>query len=81
MTVQLRFFSSLKTLLKKSEEELRLEFPQSARSIFEGLFDDKELAARLLRSTRCAINCEYVSEETVVKHGDELAFIPPVSGG
>lgn len=81
MTVKLRFFSNLKTLLKKSEEDLEIDSPKSAREIFESLLPDRELASRLLRSTRCAINCEYVSEETLVKHGDELAFIPPVSGG
>ncbi len=28
-----------------------------------------------------AINAEYVSPETVVHEGDEVAFLPPVSGG
>lgn len=81
MTVKLRFFSNLKILLKKGEEEIQLKSPRTAREIFEGLFADRELAASLLRSTRCAINFEYVSEETMVQPGDELAFIPPVSGG
>ncbi len=28
-----------------------------------------------------AVNREYVNHQHPVKHGDELAFIPPVSGG
>ena len=28
-----------------------------------------------------AVNSEYVSEEAVLQDGDEVAFIPPVSGG
>lgn len=28
-----------------------------------------------------AVNEEYVTEETVLKSGDVVAFIPPVSGG
>ena len=28
-----------------------------------------------------AVNSEYVSEEAILQDGDEVAFIPPVSGG
>ncbi|MEK7747714.1 MAG: molybdopterin converting factor subunit 1 [Nitrospirota bacterium] len=28
-----------------------------------------------------AINQEFVDDETVIKHGDEVAFLPPFSGG
>ena len=28
-----------------------------------------------------AVNSEYVSENAVIKEGDEVAIIPPVSGG
>lgn len=28
-----------------------------------------------------AVNREYVNHKHPIKHGDELAFIPPVSGG
>jgi molybdopterin converting factor small subunit len=29
----------------------------------------------------CAVNHRYVSPETVLHEGDEVAFIPPVGGG
>ncbi len=37
--------------------------------------------ARWLGSTRVAVNCEYVAGDTVLHDGDEVALIPPVSGG
>jgi MoaE-MoaD fusion protein len=32
-------------------------------------------------TTRMALNCEFTKGDTVVRPGDEVAFIPPVSGG
>ncbi|MEB3101369.1 molybdopterin converting factor subunit 1 [Ferviditalea candida] len=34
-----------------------------------------------LSSCLAAVNQDYVSEESTVHPGDEVAFIPPVSGG
>jgi sulfur-carrier protein len=31
--------------------------------------------------TRFGINLEFVEPETIVKDGDEIVLIPPVSGG
>ncbi len=47
----------------------------------------EELAGRYpemkdrLWTSMIAVNQEYVNGETEVKSGDEVAFIPPVSGG
>jgi molybdopterin converting factor subunit 1 len=37
--------------------------------------------ADLVPRAACAVNLEYVSPNTVLHDGDELALIPPVSGG
>lgn len=34
-----------------------------------------------VESIMVAINEEFATEETVIEAGDEIAFIPPVSGG
>lgn len=81
MSVQLRFFSMLKERLGTGERVIDLPAPKAAKEIFVGLFDDRRSAERLLRSVRFAVNCEYVSPDALVRDGDELAVIPPVSGG
>lgn len=81
MTIQLRFFSTLKARFHADQKEMVLDHPKTAREIFEALFDSPEDGARFLPFTRFAINCEYVSPDTLVGDNDELAFIPPVSGG
>lgn len=32
-------------------------------------------------SVSCAVNAEYAKRHTTVRDGDEVAFLPPVSGG
>lgn len=81
MTVRLLFFSTLRKRFGFSETECVLTSPRPAREIFAGLFDDPREAASYLGHVRFAINCEYVSPEALVRPGDEVAIIPPVSGG
>ena len=81
MRIRLKCFAVLADRFGGDERELKLEAPLTAGEIFLRHFDDREEGNRMLRFTRLAVNCEYVPPETVVKDGDEVAFIPPVSGG
>lgn len=81
MKIQLRFFSLLRQRFQTAGSEIEISTPKSARAIFLELFDDQQAAERMLPVVRFAINCEYVAPDTLVHGGDELAFIPPVSGG
>ena len=64
-------------------EECRLALGSDAR----GVEAKATLVARhprlagLIDSARLAINQEYQAWETPLREGDELALIPPVSGG
>jgi MoaE-MoaD fusion protein len=82
MTVQVRLFALLREHARRDRIELRL--PPGA-TVAEAL---SELAARaplgeLLERMpiRVAVNREYAGAQTPLQDGDELALIPPVSGG
>lgn len=79
ISVQVRLFASYREAAGASRLETSLV--EGAR--VSDLVD--ELAKRLpaLRATRglIAVNHEYVSGDAVLKQGDEVALIPPVSGG
>lgn len=81
MKVHVLFFASLRDHARAGEREIELSLPTTVRELFVGHFSDQDLAQRLLPSVRFAVNCEYVAPETIVKEGDEVGFIPPVSGG
>jgi molybdopterin converting factor subunit 1 len=81
MRVLVKLFAILKE--RAGTGEISLDLPEqptvaaAARALGERV---PEIAAYLDR-VAFAVNRAYVSKETVLNDGDELAVIPPVSGG
>ncbi len=81
MIVRLLLFASCRDAV--GAKELNFEV---AEGINTGSLRD-ELAQRYPRlgplkgKLLVAVNAEYVDDQTVLKEGDEVALIPPVSGG
>ena len=75
MTV--RLFASLRE--RAGASELTLELPDGSR-VADALAELREVAPEGM-SLVMAVNREYAPEDQVLDAGDELALIPPVSGG
>lgn len=62
--------------------QIRLVIPAKRRvgDLLADLFDRYPALARL-NSLRIAVNNEYASPDQLLHDGDEIALIPPVSGG
>ena len=63
--------------------ELDLLFPEETKvsSVLQHLIEQKPQLAQWQEVTRFGINLEFVEADTLLKDGDEVVFIPPVSGG
>jgi molybdopterin converting factor subunit 1 len=81
VTVQILLFASLKDALGCSQ--LALDVPEGARisDALARLEEREPKVARFLPHVRVARNLDYASPDDVLCEGDELALIPPVSGG
>ncbi len=80
MRVKCLFFAAYRELF--GAEEIELELPEG--STLGALVEDVRAragAAALPRQLVAAVNREYASVDTVLRDGDEVAFIPPVAGG
>jgi len=78
--VTIKCFSQVKYAL--DQNELVLELKNGSRSSnLEKIIRSKANGQLDDISLRIAINQHYVSEDTELKDGDEVAFIPPVQGG
>jgi len=76
MLVRVRLFAQLRERAGRREVELELE---DGASVAEALLALDDVAAGL--PVVMAVNREYAPADTVLRAGDELALIPPVSGG
>lgn len=81
MTVRILVFASLKDILNASQLELDVPDGARVRDVLVRLEELHPQVGRYLPHVRVARNLDYASLEDMVAQGDELALIPPVSGG
>ena len=81
MKVQVEYFAIYQELMKKDCESLELASGTTVLELFKNRTDQLEGREDLLESTVFAVNSDYTSHDHVLKDGDEVVFIPPVSGG
>ena len=81
MTVSVKLFAAARELAGSEEVQLELREGASAGDARAALAQQWPRLAPLVDRSLLAVNAEYVADETVITAGDELALIPPVSGG
>jgi molybdopterin converting factor subunit 1 len=81
MLVTLRMFARLREISGKSELVVVRPAGSDAGSLWNDLAREYPGLAPYTGSVSCAINQEYAKLSTALQDGDEIAFLPPVSGG
>ena len=84
MRVRLLCFGVLKDLLGVATEEIELPDGTPVDGllrILEQRTSNLTMGANVWQSLAVAVNREYSSTATVLRAGDEVALLPPVSGG
>jgi molybdopterin converting factor subunit 1 len=82
MTVRVRLFAILRERAGRDSVEIDLPEGATVSDAFERLAAAPGLAELVERMPlRMAVNREYASAGTTIAAGDELAVIPPISGG
>jgi molybdopterin converting factor subunit 1 len=81
MNIRVLFFAGLRQTAGREELRLRLASGANVLSLQEKLRSDFPGGDRLFPSVRWAVNHEFASLETQLQDGDEVALLPPMSGG
>ena len=81
MHVNIRLFARLRDLAGSGELTRDVPAPATVHSIWTSLVAEIPALGEYERSLSVAINADYSRMSAVVRDGDEVAFLPPVSGG
>ena len=81
MKIEVRLFSILRERIGKSEISLEIPEGSSCSNVFSLLEDEREGLKPLLERCALAVNGEYADRCVSLSAGDEVAILPPVSGG
>jgi molybdopterin synthase catalytic subunit len=81
MNVSVRVFAGMRECLGKREVEVQLQEGSTIADLHDQLAQTYPEVASYLATIVSAVHEEYVPNEHQLREGDEVALIPPVSGG
>lgn len=79
--VTIRLFARLREAAGASECACTVRDGATVGDVWRALANRYPAVAEYERVVSCAINADFARREAAVHEGDEVAFLPPVSGG
>ncbi|MDX1828525.1 MAG: MoaD/ThiS family protein [Lutibacter sp.] len=80
MTIHLLFFGITADLVGSNSFDYTIHKPISIQKFKEQLVNDYKVLKNI-NDFAIAVNEEYATDELILQNNDEVAIIPPVSGG
>jgi molybdopterin converting factor subunit 1 len=81
MRVTVRLFARLRDIAGAAELTRDIAQGATIRSVWRQLAGEYPGLGQYERSISSAVNADYARMDQVLSDGDEVAFLPPVSGG
>ena len=81
MSIEVKLFAVAKEIAQAETFQMESDGPISIAEVREKMASAFPELARVLGHTRFAVNAAYATDQQLVSDSDEVAIIPPVSGG
>ncbi len=81
MKVRVKMFASFRDIVGAKEEELEIQEGTTVQRLLDGYIERFPEMARFKDHIILSVNKEYGAAGLELKDGDEVSFLPPVSGG
>ncbi len=81
--ITVKFFASLKAIAEKEEQQIEIQSSISMDQLSDIISKTSPKMGDIIRDNKImiSVNQEMVDADTVIHDGDEVAFLPPFSGG
>lgn len=81
MRIRVKLFAQLRELAGAGDLTCEVNAPATTADVWRALTLAHPALAPFERTVSCAVNAAYARMRTPVQADDEVAFLPPVSGG
>jgi sulfur-carrier protein len=81
IAVTVRLFAAFQEVSSTHEIQLAIPLNAPVTEVYDRLASEYPVLEKWRSLTRYAVNLDFVEPDTILKDGDEVALIPPVSGG
>ena len=81
ITVQVLYFAAARERVGLEQEQVELSTPAAVEDLWTALSQRHDVLDALRAHLRVAVNQAFASDNHALRDGDEIALIPPVSGG
>ena len=81
--ITVKFFASLKAIAEREEDRIEIENSISMDQLSEIISKTSPKMGDIIRNKKVmiSVNQEMADSDTIIHDGDEVAFLPPFSGG
>jgi len=79
--IKVKLFAVYQEAFDTSELVLDTPGQTTVSSVLDSLIEQQPQLEQWKKVTRFGVNLKFVEPETILKDGDEVVLIPPVSGG
>jgi molybdopterin synthase catalytic subunit len=81
MKVNVKFFATYREVVGQSLVGMEVEEGLTLGQLLANIYEEHPRLKKWAESIVCSVNKKYADEDAVLKDGDEVALLPPVSGG
>lgn len=81
ITVTVKLFAAFQEAIARDAMQISLPARATVRQVYDHLVSDYPDLEQWRSLTRYAVNLDFVEPDKLLSDGDEVALIPPVSGG
>ena len=81
MRVKVKLFASFREIVGKKEEEIDIDEGTTVKQLLDSYIERFPSMERYRDHIILSVNREYGAAGLELREGDEISFLPPVSGG